>query len=93
MKHSQLTNWEAIKIGLVFSAGIALLLFMIHPAILHIKIFAMNAPITLLLFGIAGAFIGKFLSKSRQGTWLGAGVMILLLGLWLYVLASNPPLD
>lgn len=93
MKQSLLTNWEATKIGLVLSAGVAFLLFIIWPASWSFTIFATNALIIVFLFGIIGALIGRFLSKTRQGAWVGAGIMILLLGWWLYMIASNAPLD
>ena len=94
MKQNQLTNnWEAVKIGLVLSAGVDLLLFIIWPASWHFTIFATNALIIVFLFGITGALIGKFLSKTRKGAWFGAGIMLILLGWWLYTIASNAPLD
>ncbi|MBI5950612.1 MAG: hypothetical protein HY865_03045 [Chloroflexi bacterium] len=93
MKQSQPTSWGAIKIGFVFSAGIALLSFIIWPASLSFTIFAINAQIIIFLFGIIGALIGTFLSRTRQGAWFGSGIMILLLGLWLYMIAFNTPLD
>lgn len=93
MKQSQLTNWEATKIGLVFSAGIAFLLLIIWPASLSFTIFATNALIVVFLFGITGALVGKFLSKTRKGTWFGAGTMLILLGLLLYTSAINVTLD
>jgi hypothetical protein len=88
-----INNWEAVKIGLVFSAGVAFLLFIIWPASWYFMIFATNALIIVFLFGITGALIGKFLSKSRKGAWFGAGIMICVLGWWLYTIASNVPLD
>ena len=94
MKQTQLTNnWEAVKIGLAFSAGVALLLFILSPTILHVTIFATNALIVVFLFGITGALLGKLLSRTRQGAWLGAVLMLILLGWWLYFIASNTPLD
>jgi|RhiMetdeSRZDD1v2_1073273.scaffolds.fasta_scaffold13356_11 hypothetical protein len=94
MKQKQLTNnWEAAKIGLVLSAGVSFLLFIIWPASWYFTIFATNALIIVFLFGITGALIGKFLSKTRQGAWFGAAIMIFLLWWWLYTIASNVPLD
>ena len=93
MKQNPLTNWEAAKIGFVFSAGVAFLLLIIWPASLSFTIFATNALIIVFLFGITGALIGRFLSRDRKGAWLGAGIMILLLGWWLYTIASNALLD
>ena len=93
MKQSQLTNWEAAKIGLLLSAGVAFLLFIIWPASLSFTVFGTNAVIIVFLFGITGALVGKFLSKNRKGAWSGAVIMILLLGWWLYTIASNAPLD
>ena len=93
MRQNLLTNWEATKIGFVFSAGVAFLLFIIWPASLSFTIFATNALIIVFLFGITGALIGKSLSKTRQGAWFGAAIMILLLGWWLYTIASNASLD
>ena len=93
MKQRQLTNWEATKIGLLFSAGVALLLLMIWPASLYFTVFATNAMIIVFLFGVTGALAGKFLSRSRKGAWLGAAIMIFLLWWWLYTIASKLPLD
>jgi hypothetical protein len=93
MKQRQLTNWEAAKIGLVLSAAVAFLLFMIWPASWHFTIFATNALIVVFLSGITGALLGKLLSKTRKGAWFGAGIMIFLLGWWLYTIASNVPVD
>jgi hypothetical protein len=94
MKQKQLTNnWEAAKIGFVLSAGVAFLLFIIWPASWHFTIFATNALIIVFLFGITGALIGKFLSKTRKGAWFGAAIMIILLWWWLYTIASNVSLD
>jgi cytochrome c biogenesis protein CcdA len=94
MKQNQgIHNWEAAMIGLVFSAGIAFLLFILWPALLHVIIFATNALTIVLLFGITGALIGKSVSGTRRGAWFGAGIVIILLGWWLYTIASNAPLD
>jgi len=94
MKQNQLTNnWEATKIGLVLSAGVAFLLFIFWPASWHFTIFATNAMIIVFLFGITGALVGKFLSRTRKGAWFGAAIMILLLCWWLYTIASNVVLD
>ncbi|MEP7133375.1 MAG: hypothetical protein ABI904_00440 [Chloroflexota bacterium] len=93
MKQSHLTNWEAAKIGLLLSAGVAFLLFIIWPASLSFTVFGTNAMIIVFLFGITGALIGKFLLKTRKGAWFGAAIMIFLLGWWLYIIASNTPLD
>jgi VIT1/CCC1 family predicted Fe2+/Mn2+ transporter len=93
MKQTLLTNWEATKIGLILSAGVAFLLLVLWPASLSFTVFATNPVIVIFLFGVTGALIGKFLSKNRKGAWLGAGLMIVLLGLWLYRIASNIPLD
>ena len=94
MKQNQLTNnWEVAKIGLVLSAGVAFLLFIIWPASWHFTIFATNALIVVFLFGITGALVGKFLSRTRKGAWFGAAIMIFLLWWWLYTIASNVPLD
>ena len=93
MKQSLLTNWEAAKIGLLLSAGVAFLLLIILPASWHFSVFGTNAFIIVFLFGITGALIGKFLSRTRKGTWFGAAIMIFLLGWWLYIIASNVPLD
>ena len=93
MKQSLLTNWEAIKIGLVFSAGVVFLLFVIWPASLSFTIFATNTVIIVLLCGITGALAGKFLSRTRKGAWYGAAIMIFLLGWLLYTIATNVTLD
>ena len=94
MRQNQLTNnWDAAKIGLIVSTGFAILLFIIEPASWGFTIFATNSLIIVFLFGITGALIGKLLSKTRQGAWFGAGIMILLLGLWLYTIAVNTPLN
>lgn len=93
MKQTLTSYWDATCIGFVFSGGVALLLWIAWPASWSFAIFAVPAPITLCVFGVAGAVLGKLLLKSRNGTWLGAGLMVLLLGLWLYLIAINPPLD
>ncbi len=93
MKNGQLTNWEAAKIGFIVSAGVAILSFIIWPGIWYFTIFAINAVIIIFLFGVAGALAGRFLSKPRMGAWLGAGIMLLLLGWLLYTVASNVTLD
>jgi len=94
MKQKQLTNnWEAAKIGLVLSAGVAFLLFILWPASWYFTIFDTNALIIVFLFGITGALIGKFLSRTRKGAWFGSAIMIFLLWWWLYTIASNAPLD
>jgi hypothetical protein len=72
MKQRQLTNWEAAKIGLLLSAGVAFLLLIIWPASWYFTIFATNALIIVFLFGITGALIGKFLSRTRKGAWFSA---------------------
>lgn len=45
MKQRQLTNWEAAKIGLLLSTGVAFLLLIIWPASLYFTVFATNAMI------------------------------------------------
>ena len=92
MKQRQLTNWEAAKIGLLLSAGVAFLLI-IWPDSRYFTIFGVNAMIVVILFGITGALAGRFLSRTRKGAWLGAGITLLLLFWWLYTIASNVPLD
>ncbi len=93
MKPNLFTYWEATKIGFSFSAGVTLLLLIFWPVSMSFKIFAMNAPVIIFLFGITGALLGKLLAKTRKGIWFGAGIMLLLLGLWLYSIAINTPLD
>jgi hypothetical protein len=93
MKQNVLTNWEATRIGLILSAGVAFLLFVLWPASLSFTVFATHPLIVIFLFGVTGALIGRLLAKTRQGAWLGAGIMIVLLGLWLYRIASTVPLD
>jgi hypothetical protein len=93
MKQSQLTTWEAAKIGLLISAGVACLFLIIWPASRHFTIFGTNAVIIVLAFGIAGALVGRLLSKTPKGAWLGATITISVLFWWLYRLASNVPLD
>jgi hypothetical protein len=93
MKQTQLTQWEAGKIGLLLSVGVTLLSWIIQPDSWSFTIFSVNAMIVVVLFGIAGALAGRFLSRTRQGAWLGAGITLLLLFWWLYIIASNVPLD
>lgn len=93
MEQRQLTNWEAAKIGSLFSAGVAGLLLIIWPASRYFTIFATNAVIIVFLFGLTGAFFGKYLSRTRTGAWVGAALLILLLFWWLYSIASTSPLD
>ena len=93
MKQIQLTNWEAAKIGLLLSAGVAVLSLIIRPDSLYFTIFSVNAMIVVTLFGITGALVGRFLSRTRKAAWLGAGITLLLLFWWLYTIASNVPLD
>jgi len=93
MKQRQLTNWEAAKIGLLLSAAVAFLLLFIWPASLQFTVFATNAVIIIFLFGVTGALAGKFLSRTQQGAWMGAAIMIILLGWWLYTIASKATLD
>jgi hypothetical protein len=93
MKQIQLTNWATAKIGLLLSAGIAFLLLMIWPASRYLTVFGTNAMILVLPLGITGALVGKFLSRTWQGAWFGAAVVIFLWCWWIYTLASNLPLD
>ena len=93
MKQMQLTNWEAVKIGFFFSAGVAFLLLMIWPASRYFTVFAVPSTIMVFPPSIIGALVGKFLSKTRQGAWLGAAITIFLFGWWLYIIAANVPLD
>ena len=93
MNQRELTNWEAAKIGALLSAGVAFLFLIIWPASRQFTIFGTNAVIVVLALGIAGALLGKFLSKTRKGAWLGATITILGLFSWLYRIASNLPLD
>lgn len=93
MKQIQLTKWEAIKTGLLLSVGIAILLLIIQPGIWQFTIFGVNAMIIVFLFGIIGALLGRFLSRTRKGTWVGAGITLFLLFFWLYMIATNVPLD
>ena len=93
MKQGQLTNWAATKIGLLLSAGVTVLSLMIQPDSWHFTIFGVNAMIIVFLFGIAGALLGRLLSRTRKGAWLGAGITLFLLFWSLYTIASNVPLD
>jgi len=93
MKQTQLTHWEAIKIGLLLSAGVTFLSLIIRPDSRYFTIFSVNAMIVVILFGITGALAGRFLSRTRKGAWLGAGITLFLLFWWLYTIASNVPLD
>jgi len=38
-------------------------------------------------------WVRRFLSRTRKGAWLGAGITLFLLFWWLYTIASNVPLD
>ena len=93
MKQTQLNHWEAIKIGLLLSAGVTFLSLIIRPDSRYFTIFGVNAMIVVILFGITGALAGWFLSRTRKGGWLGAGITLFLLFWWLYTIASNVPLD
>ena len=93
MKQTQLTQWEAIKIGLLLSAGVTFLFLIIRPDSRYFTIFGVNAMIVVILFGIPGALAGRFLSRTRKGAWLGTGITLFLLFWWLYTIASNVPLD
>ena len=95
MKPTQLTHWEPIKIGLLLSAGVTFLSLIIQPDswYFNFTIFGVNAMIVVALFGITGALAGRFLSRTRKGAWLGAGITLFLLFWWLYTIASNVPLD
>ena len=93
MKPTQLTHWEPIKIGLLLSAGVTFLSLIIQPDSWYFTIFGVNAMIVVILFGITGALSGRFLSRTRKGAWLGAGITLFLLFWWLYTIASNVPLD
>jgi hypothetical protein len=92
MKQTQLTYWEAIKIGFLLTAGVTFLSLIIQPASRYFTIFGVNAMIVVILFGITGALSGRFLSRTRKGAWLGAGITLFLLFWWLYTIASNVPL-
>ncbi len=93
MKQTQLSNWEAAKIGLLLSAGVTFLSLIIRPDSWYFTIFSVNAMIIVILFGITGALTGRFLSRTQKGAWLGAGITLFLLFWWLYTIASNVPLD
>jgi hypothetical protein len=93
MKQIQLTNWATAQIGLLLSAGVAFLLLMIWPASRYLTVFGTNAMLLVLPLGILGALAGKLLSRTRQGAWFGAAIVIFLWCWWLYTLASNLPLD
>ena len=93
MKQTQLTQWEAIKIGLLLSAGVTFLFLIIRPDSRYFTIFSVNAMIVVILLGITGALAGRFLSRTWKGAWLGAGITLFLLFWWLYTIASNVPLD
>jgi hypothetical protein len=93
MKQIQLASWDATKIGLLLSAGISFLFLIVRPDSLHFTIFGVNAIIIVTLFGIVGALVGRFLSRTRKGSWLGAGLTLVLLFWWLYTIASNAQLD
>jgi hypothetical protein len=93
MKQTQLTHWEAARIGLLLSAGVTFLSLIIQPDSWYFTIFGVNAMIIVFLFGITGALSGRFLSRTRKGAWLGAGITLFLLFWWLYTVASNVLLD
>ena len=93
MKQVQLTKWEATKIGLLLSASVAILSLIIRPDSWQFTIFGINAMIIVFLFAVTGALLGRFLLRTRKGTWFGAGITLILLFSWLYTIASNVPLD
>jgi hypothetical protein len=93
MKQTQLTHWEAIKIGLYLSVGVAFLSLIIQPDSRAYTIFRLNAMLVVILVGMIGALSGWALSRTRKGAWLGAGVTLFLLLGWLYTIGSNVPLD
>jgi hypothetical protein len=93
MKQTQLTYWEAGKIGLLLSAGVTFLFLIIRPESRYFTIFGVNAMIVVILFGATGALAGRLLSSTRKGAWLGAGITLFVLFWWLYTIASNVPLD
>jgi len=93
MKQLQLTNWDATKIGFLLSAGVAVLSLIIRPESWSFTIFGVNALIIVFVFGITGALFGRLFTRTRKGTWLGAGITLFLLFSWLYTIASKVSLD
>jgi hypothetical protein len=93
MKQIQLASWDATKIGLLLSAGVAFLFLIVRPDSWSFTIFGVNAIIIVALFGIIGALAGRFLLRTQKGAWLGAGLTLILLFWWLYTIVSNAPLD
>ena len=93
MKQIQLTNWEAAKIGLLLSAGVGCLLLIIWPASRDFTVFGVPSLIMVFPLSIIGGLVGKFLSRTRQGVWISAAIMIFLWWWWIYTIVSNLPLD
>jgi VIT1/CCC1 family predicted Fe2+/Mn2+ transporter len=89
----QLTNWEAAGMGVLLAVGAALLLLMILPASGYFALFVILALILGFPLGITGALLGKLLTKTRNGTWLGAAIMIVLGCWWINSVAARLPLD
>ena len=93
MKQIQLASWDATKIGLLLSAVVTVLFLIVIPDSWNFTIFGVSAIIIVALFGIVGAFTGRFLLRTQKGAWVGAGLTLIFLFWWLYTIASNTPLD
>lgn len=87
MKEKHLTNGEAVGIGCIVSIGaftVALVLFGWYMNFVF-QIFIRTAfPLI-----IIGAFIGKYLTSTRVGTWLGAALGAILGYWWFFSIASK----
>jgi hypothetical protein len=92
MEKKVLTYGQAIGIGCVIFIGVSLVAFLLAP-----DVYFMYALYTFMAaalpLSIIGALIGKFISKTQTGIWLGALLGIILAFLWFISIVSGLVFD
>ena len=92
MEKKDLTYAQAAGIGFIVSIGVSLIPFFLAPD-LYFKYALYTFMAAALPLSIIGALIGKFISKTQAGIWLGALLGIILAFLWFITIWSGLVFD
>lgn len=87
MEETQISNRETVRIGCLVSVGVLIIGLLMLPASGYFFLCVIVYIISAFPLSLVGALIGKLLTKTQLGVWIGALVVVSLGCAWLF---SNP---
>ena len=92
MAEKDLTNWQAVGIGCLVAIGASVLVFLLPFSVYFLQ-FMIRFVTFAFPLSIIGAVIGRYISRSRLGSFVGA-VLVVVVEFWLiFSFAAMLPLD